>query len=240
VPQLLVPAVAGAVCCGVAALAGAWVLSLFRGSLVTPPWPWDPFVFEVTPLLLPCWFLLGLAVGTLAGVACRRTVPAMAAALAATAGIAFLGFRNGLLLNVLLPLGTRTAPGSAFLGPVCQVQAEGSRTRVLEPCTFADPAANPYGHGIIVHGFFTHAGHALTVAQSAALGTRVPLALFAANSPTDAPVRHWLAARDYTYWISYQPISHYGLMQGLAAALLIVLAVALAGTAIWLLRRRPA
>ncbi|MFF4120423.1 hypothetical protein [Streptomyces sp. NPDC001714] len=73
------PLVAGG---GLLALAFGWVWSSDQGALVTN-WTWDRVFIPRGPLL-PALLLLGLAVGALAGIALRRTLPALGAAAAVT------------------------------------------------------------------------------------------------------------------------------------------------------------
>jgi hypothetical protein len=231
VPQILVPATAGVVVCVVPALAGAWFLSQFDGSVIAGPWRWGPISFNITPLMLPCWLLLGLSAGILAAVALRRTVPAMAATLAGAAAVAYVIEHWRLLPDALLPIGTSATRLSGPMWTYCSGTV----------CSFADPAGQSYGSGVIVHGWFTQAGHALTSVQTNALDARIPHKLLPAADPAAKPaaLERWLAGQHYTYWISFQPGSRYWLFQGVQAALLVALAVTLATLAIWLLRRRP-
>ncbi|MEU9150264.1 hypothetical protein AB0D59_06890 [Streptomyces sp. NPDC048417] len=74
-----VPLLAGG---GLLALAYGWVWTSDRGALVTN-WTWDRVFIPRGPLL-PALLLLGLAVGALAGIALRRTLPALAVAAAVT------------------------------------------------------------------------------------------------------------------------------------------------------------
>lgn len=232
VPQLLVPAVAGVVICVVPALAGAWHSRQLDGSVIAGRWRWGPVSFNITPLVLPCWLLLGLSAGTLAAVALRRTVPAMAATLAGAAVVAYAIEHWSLLPDVLLRIGPRLTRLAAPMWTYCSGRA----------CSFGDPADQAYGTGATMHGWFTYGSHVLTTAQTNALATRIPSKMIAAENPAAKPagLARWLAARHYTYWISYQPGSRYWIFQGTQAALLIALAVALAALALWLLRRRSA
>lgn len=87
-PQLTVAAVTGVILCMVPALAGAWWLTQQKPPYVPAPWHWDRTLFNVTPLMLPCWLLAGISVGALAAVVFRRAVAAMAATLTCAVAIA--------------------------------------------------------------------------------------------------------------------------------------------------------
>ncbi|MFI6250101.1 hypothetical protein [Streptomyces sp. NPDC051016] len=67
---------------GLQALLFGWVWSADRDALVSH-WTWDRVFIPRGPLL-PALLLLGLAVGALAGIALRRTLPALAVAAAVT------------------------------------------------------------------------------------------------------------------------------------------------------------
>lgn len=223
-PQILVPAVASVVICMVPALVGAWWLSEVRAPEIGT-WRWDRLLFNLTPLMLACWLLLGLSIGILASAVLRRTVPAMTATFAALVAIAVAAY--SLLPRVLLPVGARAVRQSQ---PILIQCSSGG-------CLFPDPSGHQHYAGIIASGWFTHAGHRLTAGQAADL-TRVPLKI--ANATNQSTLPRWLEARHYTYWISYQPGNRYWLFQGALAVLLITLAVGFAALAIWILRRRSA
>ncbi|MEU0966303.1 hypothetical protein ABZ357_13105 [Streptomyces sp. NPDC005917] len=74
-----VPLLAGG---GLLALVFVWAWTADKDALVTD-WTWDRVFIPRGPLL-PALLLLGLAVGALAGIALRRTLPALAVATAAT------------------------------------------------------------------------------------------------------------------------------------------------------------
>ncbi|MFD3587029.1 hypothetical protein [Streptomyces sp. NPDC058683] len=74
-----VPLLAGG---GLLALVFGWVWTSDKDDLVTN-WTWDRVFIPRGPLL-PALLLLGLAVGALAGIALRRTLPALAVAAAVT------------------------------------------------------------------------------------------------------------------------------------------------------------
>lgn len=230
--QFLVPAVAGVLSCVVPALVGAWYLGLLNSPVLgSQTSRWEPVSFNITPLTLPSWLLLGLSAGLLAAAVFRRTVPAMAATLAGAAVAAAVIDHRSLLPTALLPIGASAKRLAAPMWTECSGRG----------CSFPDPAGQTSGSGIIVHGWFVHGGHALTPAQSTFLAARVPRQLIQAANQAAKPatLARWLTARHYSYWISFQPGRRYWMIQGEQAAILLVLAAMLAGTAIWLLRRRP-
>ncbi|MFF4902988.1 hypothetical protein [Streptomyces sp. NPDC001068] len=70
---------------GLLALVFGWAWTSDQDALVTD-WTWDRVFIPRGPLL-PALLLLGLAVGALAGIALRRTLPALAAAAAVTLAV---------------------------------------------------------------------------------------------------------------------------------------------------------
>jgi len=78
--------------------------------------PFDSDVFSLRGVALPAWTLAAFAIGVLAGMLIRRVLPAVVAALAAYAGLAFAA---GLYLrpHYLTPLVTRdtNVPGTAWI-----------------------------------------------------------------------------------------------------------------------------
>ncbi len=80
-----------------------------------------PNVFALTGIVFPAWTLIAFALGAFAGVAIRRTVPAMATAMAAWAGLAivtatFLRWRYQAAITVkALGHGAATVPARAWI-----------------------------------------------------------------------------------------------------------------------------
>lgn len=225
--QLCVVAAAGAVVAVLPALAGAWWLA-HPAATWTAPWRWDRIAFNVTPVMVPCWTLLGISAGALAAVLLRRSVPAMAATLGSFAVVAYLMDRLRVPPAALLGIGARAIRLDRPLQVTCS-----------SSCQVISPAGQQQadGHGIVLAGWFTHAGHRLTGPQAAQLMARVPEKVV--NSASPYAFSQWLSARHYAYWLSYQPDSRFWAIQAMQGALLVILAAALAGLAVWLLRRRP-
>jgi hypothetical protein len=80
-----------------------------------------PNVFALTGIVFPAWALIAFALGAFAGVAIRRTVPAMAAAMVAWAGLAiatatYLRWRYQAAITVkALGHGAATVPARAWI-----------------------------------------------------------------------------------------------------------------------------
>ena len=83
---------------GTAVTASAAAVSLMFSWWLAPFWAlgaslMSPDVFPLTGVAFPAWTLAAFAVGVLAGVLVRRSVPAMAAAIAAWTGLAIVAAR---------------------------------------------------------------------------------------------------------------------------------------------------
>ena len=106
----------------VAVAAAAWVFSLLFSWFFQPFFadghqtPFTPELFDLRGVAFAAWTLAAFAIGALAGVVIRRVVPAIAATLAAWAGLALA---VGLFLrqHYALPLLTTNpnVPGSAWI-----------------------------------------------------------------------------------------------------------------------------
>ncbi len=114
-----------------AVMAAAGVTSLTLSWWVAPFFArgWSlmgPNVFALTGIVFPAWTLIAFALGAFAGVAIRRTVPALAAAMAVWAGLAIVTatvlrwrYQPAITVNALSPgrPPSRAAPGSRRTGP---------------------------------------------------------------------------------------------------------------------------
>jgi ABC-type transport system involved in multi-copper enzyme maturation permease subunit len=199
----------------VTAMAGAFTV-LF--AWYNQPWaaagyvtPFSARVFDLLGIAFAAWTLAAFAIGALAGMLIRRAVPAIAATLAAYAGLAFA---TGLFLrqHYLTPLVTHgtNLPGSAWIinhwytkdgKPVSQ----SAISQVLQGDHLA-PAkrVGPNTSETILNpvGYLTHHG--------------------------------------YTNWTSYQPASRFWPFQWIEGGWLLALSVLLIATTVWLVRRRAA
>ncbi len=172
--------------------------------------PLAPTMFDLRGIAFAAWTLAAFAIGALAGMLIRRVVPAIAATLAAYAGLA-LAAALYLRQHYLAPVITHgtNLPGSAWIishwytkdgRPVSQsaisqlLRGYHPRARQIGPNTF-QTILNPVQ-------YLTHHG--------------------------------------YTNWMSYQPGSRFWPFQWIEGGWLLALSVLLIASTIWLVRRRAA
>ncbi|HEV2244631.1 MAG TPA: hypothetical protein VGR98_26585 [Streptosporangiaceae bacterium] len=206
----------------VAAAAGAFSLLL--------SWYYAPFfadgnqttlastVFDLRGVAFAAWTLAAFAIGVLAGMLIRRVVPAIAAALAATAG---LGLVTGLYLREhyirALVTSNPNVPGSTM----------GSNVFVSDPAW------------ILSEQWQTKAGRPVS---ESALGQVLPAQLGGKGGgiPQSFEVTDYLTQHGYTLWTTYQPASRFWPFQWIEGGWLLALSVLLIAATVWLVRRRPA
>jgi ABC-2 family transporter protein len=204
----------------VTAAAGAFTV-LF--AWYNQPWvaagyvtPFSARVFGLLGFAFAGWTLAAFAIGVLAGMLIRRAVPAIAATLAAYAGLAFA---TGLWLreHYITPLVTRSPNPPASAWAISGWYAKGGRY------AFGD-----HGNGI-----------ASTVRQlCGAVGRRVLHVGGGVEHVLD--VSQCLAQHGYTHWTSYQPASRFWPFQWIEGGWLLALSVLLIAATVWLVRRRAA
>jgi len=199
----------------VTAVAGAFT-ALF--AWYNQPWvaagyviPFSARVFDLLGVAFAAWTLAAFAIGVLAGMLIRRAVPAIAATLAAYAGLAFA---TGLWLreHYITPLVTHSTnlPGSARI--ISHWYTKGGR---LVSQSAISQELRGYHH---------------------APATQVGPNTF--QTVLD-PVPY-LTQHGYTNWTSYQPASRFWPFQWIEGGWLLALSVLLVATTVWLVRRRAA
>jgi hypothetical protein len=170
---------------------------------------WQAGLFDTTALMLPAWTLFALGAGTLLGTLTGRIVTAMAATAAAAGGFLIAAFWT--LDRHLLSLGA-----------------------LVTRATAADGA---FAGDWLVRGWITGpGGHELGPTAAEDLQTRMSAAMTNAGKKADPAT--WLSAHHYVQWLSYQPAGRFWYFQGIAAAVLVALAIVFALTTVWLIRRR--
>jgi hypothetical protein len=178
--------------------------------------PFNSGLFDLGRVTFPGWTLAAFAIGALAGMLIRRVVPAIAATLAAYAGLAFAvgGF---LREHYLTPLVTASLnlPGSAWV--LSQWWTKGGVTlshatmvQVMDPIFSRNIPAVPSDD---VHLF-----------KQQAL----------------ASTMQYLTRHGYSYWTRYQPGSRFWPFQWIEGGWLLSLSVLLIAATVWLVRRRAA
>ena len=177
--------------------------------------PFSLGLFYLRGVAFAAWTLAAFAIGALAGMLIRRVVPAIAATLAAYAGLAFAA--GGLLReHYLSPLVTSklNVPGSAWV--LSQWGTKGGKlawTGSFPPMNLLLPNCPPPG----------------------APGVRVP-------KPSVNAFLQCLPQHGYGYalWTSYQPASRFWAFQWIEGGWLLALSLVLIAGTVWLVRRRAA
>ena len=168
-------------------------------------------MFDLRGVAFAAWTLAAFAIGVLAGMLIRRTVPAIAATLAAYAGLAFataLWLRE----HYMTPLVTHSTnlPGSAWI--ISHWYTKGGK---LVSQSAISQVLRGYHH---------------------APATRVgPNTFQTILNPVGYLTKH-----GYTLWISYQPGSRFWPFQWIEGGWLLALSVLLIAATVWLVRRRAA
>jgi ABC-2 family transporter protein len=177
--------------------------------------PFRPTLFDLRGVDFAAWTLAAFALAAFAGVVIRRTVPAMAAASGAWAGL--------LLVTTLYLRAHYQAP---LVGKQNAMRGGGL------PWVLNHWMTGPGGHVISQPGPVI--GRALSAV--AREGKLEPGAVF---GPTSA-VERWLAQHGYANWISYQPASRFWHFQLIEGGWLLALALLLIAATFWLVRSRSA
>lgn len=197
-------------------LALSAVFGWFRSPMDEVSGRFAPGAFDLEGLSLTGYTLFAFALGVLAGLLIRRTVPAIV-----TAFVAFLAVR--LPAEYWLRQRYRT-PATRLLDPV------GNHT--MGPGSI--PSTPGSREWIISQHLVGRSGHALSTAQNAQLHQR----LDALGSP--AADDAYLRGLGLRLKVVYQPADRFWSFQIIEASLFIGLAAILLGFAIWSLRRRSA
>jgi ABC-type transport system involved in multi-copper enzyme maturation permease subunit len=199
----------------VTAVAGAFTVLI---AWYNQPWaaagyvtPFSARVFDLLGVAFGAWTLAAFAIGVLAGMLIRRAVPAIAASLAAYAGLAFataLWLRG----RYITPLVTHHAnlPGSAWIISHWYTGRNGkplSQAAISQILQAVHPATNKTGPN---------------------------------TSQTFVNAVGYLTQHGYTFWVSYQPGSRFWPFQWIEGGWLLALSVLLIAATVWLVRRRAA
>src|SRR6202453_383913 len=173
--------------------------------------PLAPLVFDLHGVAFAAWTLAACSIGALAGMLIRRVVPAIAATMAAWAGLALAA---GLFLrqHYLTPLVAHNPnlPGSAWIISSWYTGRDGkplSQAAVSQFLQGYHPAAKQVGPNSF---------------QTCAL-----------------PIGY-ITQHGYKFWVTYQPGSRFWPFQWIEGGYLLGLSVLLIAATIWLVRHRAA
>ena len=199
----------------VTAVAGAFTVLM---AWYNQPWvaagyviPFSARVFDLLGVAFGAWTLAAFAIGVLAGLLIRRAVPAIAASLAAYAGLAFataLWLRE----RYITPLVTHnpSLPGSAWIISHWYTGRNGkplSQAAISQILQADHSATNKIGPN---------------------------------TSQTFLNAVGYLTQHGYTFWVSYQPGSRFWAFEWIEGGWLLALSVLLIAATVWLVRRRAA
>ncbi len=176
--------------------------------------PLGTTVFDLRGIAFAAWTLAAFAIGSVAGVLIRRVLPAMAATLAAWAGLAFAA-GTYLREHYEAPLVTSNpnVPGSAW-----RISQWWDRDGKPVSLSAVNQVLERFGVTAATPGRF-HA-HGSTLGNV---------------SPVQYLIRH-----GFTQMTSYEPASRYWPFQFIEAGWLLALSLLLFAAAVWLVRRRAA
>jgi hypothetical protein len=168
-------------------------------------------VFDLLGVAFAAWTLAAFAIGVLAGMLIRRAVPAIAASLAAYAGLAFataLWLRE----HYITPLVTHnpSLPGSA---------------RIISNWYTKDGK-------LVSHSAIRNILQGYHPAPATRVGPNTSQTILSAVG--------YLTKHGYTHWISYQPGSRFWPFQWIEGGWLLALSVLLIAATVWLVRRPAA
>ena len=213
IAKLVLIAAAVMAAAGVTSLMLSWWLAPF----VAQGWSlMGPNVFALTGIVFPAWMLIGFALGAFAGVAIRRTVPALGAAMAVWAALA---------IATATTLRWRYQP--AINANAAGAGAAGIPGRAWVRVRWTGPHGQPVDLGAV---------------RSLLMQQKLPLEQQNPRSPT-AMTQTLVArlARDgYHQLLSYQPESRFWHFQLIEGGWLLALALLLGAATVWLVRRKAA
>lgn len=201
---------------------GGWYAHTYEVVLGVFESQWQATLFTTTWWMLTAWTLFALAVGTLLGALIKRTVAAMAA----TAGII-----GGLLLvaRLLLPqvlgigalVSSRLSMAYLGVGPINSQAQTGSGA--------------PLGSWLVRSWLTGPRGKVLDT-----MATQNVVSSANGKSAGHLTVAQWLASHHDTFWVAYQPASHFWIVQGAMGAVLVLLAAGCTALVLRSVRTRSA
>jgi len=182
-------------------------------------------LFDLRGVAFAAWTLAAFAIGALAGMLIRRVVIAMAATLAAYAGLAFAA---GLYLRLhYLPPALARNSFSFFVSDPSRPVVVVSQWWTKGGTTLSPSAMNQ-----VINSTFQRMMPAAHSSQEGAVA--------ALKQPTNLRVLHYLGQHGYTEWTRYQPAGRFWPLQWIEGGWLLALSVLLIGAVVWLVRRRAA
>ena len=189
-------------------LLGGWYIHPYAVINIAVGSQWQSGLFTTTWWMTPVWTLFALALGTLVGALVKRTVAAIATTAVVIGGVLLAA---GLYVTRIFNFGTVTSSRMLLFGmnsgPLDSVATRGQ---------------GPAGSWLVRAWFTGPDGHVLGIKAAKRVSIHVERLLESAgghNNPVAA--RHWLAAHHYTYWVSYQPASHFWILQAIVGLVIL-------------------
>jgi len=204
--QLALPAIALTAAAGAVGTLYSWYIRPFLADGKVSVL--QPLQFPLHPVTYAGWTLAAFAIGAFAGVMIHRTVPAIAAGLAAWTALTLATAIFFRAYYYEAPLST--SGGAPHQGP----------TWLYSSWVLSSWTTGP-------------GGQRLSPAAANNLG---PSSL--SNSPNPSALADWMTRHGFTQWWSYQPPSRYGHFQLIEGGWLLALSVILIAATIWLVQRR--
>jgi ABC-type transport system involved in multi-copper enzyme maturation permease subunit len=182
--------------------------------------PLDPKLFDLHGVAFAAWTLAAFAIGALMGVLIRRVVPAIAATLAAVAGLLFVArlYLQQHYIAPLIAMSPVNPPLSAWI--ISTWWTKGGTT-------ISQSAMNQ-----ISYSMFRQIVPAILPKN--VNGNDIKFYKGAANTR----VLNYLTHHGYTHWTSYQPGSRFWPFQWIEGGWLFALSVLLIAVTVWLVGRR--
>jgi hypothetical protein len=181
-----------------------------------------PVLFAVRGIAPVGYAAFALALGVTAGILIRRTIPAIAATLAAAAAVA-IAWPLWIRPHLIAPVHALVTLTPADIAAANMAAGPGGTVIVMPPASAVSP-----GTWLISAQTLDRAGHPFNAATVQACQ---------ANSQTAcAAVLDRLHLRDL---IAYQPAGRFWPLQGYETAIFLALAAILAGICLWRIRRLP-
>jgi hypothetical protein len=196
-------------------LLGGWYLHPYAVINLGVGSHWQSGLFTTTWWMVPVWTLFALALGTFVGALIKRTVASIAATSAIVGGILLA---VGMYLPRIFSVGTVTSSRMLLngmnSGPINMSASRGQ---------------GPAGSFLVRAWYSNASGHVLGLKAAKKVSIQVN-DLFESKSGSSA-ASHWLAQHHLTYWVAYQPASHFWILQGVVG-LLVLAITALCGLAV--------
>jgi hypothetical protein len=203
---------------GLGFLLGGWYIHPYAVINIAVGSHWQSALFMTTWWMTPVLTLFGLALGTFVGAVVKRTVAAIAATMIVVGGV---------IVAV-----------SQFLSRILDIGAVASSRLMLSyfPVgtinTVASRGVGPSG-SLLVRGWFVGPGGRVLGSHAANRVRAHVIGLYQSKSGANDPnaAKSWLALHHYAYWFTYQPASHFWILQTVVGfVVLVVAAVCVLGT----------